>query len=45
MLSPAVTVVIPVYNTANTIRDALASVLEQTVVPREIIVIDDGSTL
>lgn len=36
-------VVIPVYCGAATIRDALESVLRQTYLPEEIIVVDDGS--
>lgn len=36
-------VIIPAYNAAATIRRALASVAGQTVRPRQIIVVDDGS--
>jgi glycosyltransferase involved in cell wall biosynthesis len=38
------TVVIPAYNAAKTIVEALESVLAQTVLPQQIIVVDDGST-
>ena len=38
-----VSVIIPVYRAAATINRALASVAAQTVMPREIIVVDDGS--
>lgn len=39
-----VSVVIPSYNRAKTLPRAINSVLTQTVVPREVIVVDDGST-
>jgi glycosyltransferase involved in cell wall biosynthesis len=39
-----ISVVIPVYNCAATIRATLNSVLRQTLSPCEIIVLDDGST-
>lgn len=38
------TVVIPFYNSADVLPRALASVLQQTVAPREILVVDDAST-
>ena len=36
--------VIPTYNRAHLILDALSSIMNQTRVPDEILVIDDGST-
>lgn len=39
-----VTVVIPAYNCASTIRETLDSVFAQTSAPDEILVVDDGST-
>lgn len=42
--SPVISVVIPTYNGANFIRDAIQCVLDQDYPSVEIIVIDDGST-
>jgi glycosyltransferase involved in cell wall biosynthesis len=41
---PRVSVVIPAYNLCHFLPDALCSVFAQTVVPHEVIVVDDGST-
>lgn len=38
-----VSVVIPAYNGCHFIQDAIASVMNQTVLPRELIVVDDNS--
>jgi glycosyltransferase involved in cell wall biosynthesis len=42
--SPLVTVVIPVYNGAAFVADAIESVLRQKHAPLELVVVDDGST-
>ena len=39
-----VAVVMPAYQAGDTIKRALESIAKQTVAPREVIVIDDGST-
>src|SRR5438046_1126481 len=41
---PDFSVVIPAYNAAATIGDAVESALTQTLAPHEVIVCDDGST-
>ncbi|MEO8587734.1 MAG: glycosyltransferase [Flavobacteriales bacterium] len=42
--SGPIDVIIPLYNGGRFISDALRSVLEQTLPPRSVIVVDDGST-
>jgi len=42
--SPTISVVIPAYNAAAFVREAITSALAQTYSPLEILVIDDGST-
>lgn len=42
--SPRISVVIPVFNGERFLSDAIASALSQTLLPYEILVIDDGST-
>jgi len=44
MAGELVSVVIPAYNQGPFVRDAVLSALEQTYHPREVIVVDDGST-
>ncbi|MEO8667203.1 MAG: glycosyltransferase family A protein [Bauldia sp.] len=44
MSDSRISVIVPVYNGAAFLREALLSVLNQTVAPDEIIVVDDGST-
>ena len=39
-----ISVVIPTYNRADLLRATLESVLAQTVLPREVVTVDDGST-
>ncbi len=41
---PTISCIIPVYNQAEYLGEALDSVLHQTVAPTEVIVVDDGST-
>tara|TARA_R110002124_G_scaffold47900_3_gene141849 strand:- start:179 stop:1084 length:906 start_codon:yes stop_codon:yes gene_type:complete len=39
-----ISVVIPAYNCAQTIENALVSIFTQSVLPREVIIVDDGSS-
>ena len=39
-----IAVMVPAFNAGEYLRECLASVVEQTVAPREIILVDDGST-
>ena len=43
-MQPAVTVVIPVYNTASYVEQTLRCIMGQTLRETEILVVDDGST-
>lgn len=43
-MNPTVSVIIPTFNRAGLVLQAINSVLDQTVTPCEIIVVDDGST-
>ncbi len=43
-IADKISVIIPLYNKRESIARAIASVVAQSVVPREIIVVDDGST-
>jgi glycosyltransferase involved in cell wall biosynthesis len=44
MSKPAVSVIVPLYNKAETVEETLSRVLAQTFTDHEIIVVDDGST-
>ena len=43
-MSPAVSVIIPVYNRTKELRQALKSIARQTFASYEVIIVDDGST-
>ena len=42
--NPLVSIILPVYNAANFLNDAIDSILTQTFTGFEFIIIDDGST-
>ena len=44
MISPGISLIIPAYNASRYLREAIDSALNQTVKPRQIILVDDGST-
>src|SRR2546421_1221721 len=44
MTTPSVGAYVPCFNNVDTVRDAVESLLAQTVAPCEVVVIDDGST-
>lgn len=44
MSSPTFAAIIPTYNRANSVAEAVESVLDQHLAPEEVIVVDDGST-
>ena len=44
MNKPITSVIIPVYNTEKYVKEALLSIIEQTLRDIEIIVVNDGST-
>ena len=39
-----ISVIIPAYNAASTLKECLESVVQQTVRPFEVVLVDDGST-
>jgi glycosyltransferase involved in cell wall biosynthesis len=39
-----ISVVVPIYNSASYVSRTLDSVLQQTELPSEIVIVDDGST-
>ena len=43
MIEPAISILIPVYNTEKYLRDCLESVVNQTIDSKEIIILDDNN--
>jgi glycosyltransferase involved in cell wall biosynthesis len=44
MAPPGISLIIPAYNAGRYLREAIDSALNQTMIPRQIVVVDDGST-
>ena len=44
MTQPTISAIIPVYNGLGYLRETLNSVLAQTRLPNEVVLVDDGST-
>ena len=44
MSGPAISVIVPVFNGAGYLRDSIGSAVAQTMLPAEIIIVDDGSS-
>ena len=44
MSLPGISLIMPVYNARRYLREAIDSVLDQTMMPRQFIIVDDGST-
>ncbi len=44
MANPLLSIVVPIYNSSETIEECVASLVSQTIDDLEILLIDDGST-
>lgn len=44
MITPDISVIIPAYNPTVYLQEAVISILQQTLQPKEILIVDDGST-
>lgn len=44
MANPLLSIVVPIYNSSETIEECVASLVSQTINDLEILLIDDGST-